>query len=141
MAIFGHQGIRDAMIASYQKHVELARTNGAPAGSTPHECGMYGAFATRCRLGLRGLFGVDETQMWMELMPFMPLEPDAGLAALAEYIVYKESPKDADYDLLDRAVLKGLRMLDEDTRASILSVARAKKFRWFGFALKLIHEP
>lgn len=127
MAIFGPQGIRDAMTKSYLKHLGLARDKGAACGTTPHEAGFYGALGTRY---LVGFTPVDEVTIWMELMPFIKLEPSVGIEALAEYVVYKENPGQARTEWLAEVVNRGLELQDAEERENLVMVAQAKGFAW-----------
>ena len=127
MAFFGPQGIRDAISKSYQKHLRLAKQQGTPPGTSVHEVGMYGALATRYMAGGER---ADEMIIWVELTPFLQLEPNKGLEALAEYVVLKESPKDADKELVTKALETGLPRVSQEDLIEILSVARAKGVRW-----------
>jgi len=130
MAIFGAQGIRDAMSKSYFHHVEVARQQGTPPGTSLHEFAMYGALASRYAVSFQS---VAEEMVWAELAPFIRLQPDLGLKALAEYVVYKEMSIKADIPWLETVVRQGLRMWDEENRQAWLATATAMGFLWTGF--------
>lgn len=44
---------------------------------------------------------------WAELLPFLYLDKQTGREALAEYVVYKEMPKDAKISWLETVVQRG----------------------------------
>ncbi len=127
MAIFGPQGIRDAMFKSYRKHVNIFRNRPLPEGTTLHQVGLYGCLGTRYMTGFKMQ---SEVELWLELTPFLKLTPDDGLAALAEYIVYKEMPAKADVMMLTDQLKKGLSMLNQEEQETTLVVARINSFTW-----------
>lgn len=127
MAIFGAQGIRDAIIKAYHRHVRKLAGQSLPNGTSPHQVGLYGALATRYMAGFES---VSEVVIWGELAPFLNLEPDEGLAALAEYIVYKEMPVKADKSWLSKQVKKGLSLLGGEERESLEMMAKINGFTW-----------
>lgn len=131
MAIFGAQGIRDAMVKSYHKHVRKFTGQPLPNGTSLHQVGLYGALSTRYMVGFKD---ASEVVIWSELTPFLKLEPDTGLAALAEYVVYKEMPIKADEAYLSKQVKKGLSLYEEEERESWLMAANINRFAWTSLA-------
>jgi len=127
MAIFGAQGIRDAMCNSYQKHVRKFQNQPLPEGTTLHQVGLYGSLSARYIVGFKQK---SEVEVWLELTPFMRLDPDEGLAALAEYVVYKEMPAKADTGKLTEQLQKGLSLLTAEERESLVPMARLNGFAW-----------
>jgi len=127
MTIFGTQGIRDAMTKSYHRHVAKLRGQPLSGGASLHEVGLYGALATRYMVRLQPVL---EVVIWAELVPFINLNPNDGLAALAEYVVYKETPLDAKRDWLSDQIKKGLSLLGNEEREAIEVVAKMNKFVW-----------
>lgn len=127
MTIFGPQGIRDSMIKAYHRHVCKWSGQSLPDGTSLHPLGLYGALVTRYMARAQS---VSEVQIWMELTPFIKLEPDDGLKALAEYIVYKEMPLDANREWLSEQVRKGLSLLGEEERKMFEIMAEVNKFAW-----------
>ena len=127
MAIFGPQGIRDAMTKSYHRHVAKLDGESSPDGTSLHQVGLYGALATRY---MAGFHPVSEVVVWAELAPFVNLNPNDGLAALAEYVVYKETPLDARREWLSEQIRKGLSLLGDEEREALEMVARANKLVW-----------
>lgn len=127
MAIFGAQGIRDAMTKSYHRHVRQWTGQSLPDGTTLHQVCLYGALSTRYKAGFQS---ASEVVIWAELAPFLNLEPDYGLAALAEYVVYKEKPLDAKRKWLSSQVKKGFLLLEEDEREAMKMMAEANGFAW-----------
>lgn len=127
MAIFGAQGIRDAMVKSYRKHLRDLEGQQLPDGTSLHQAALYGALATRYIAGLRSL---PETVLWAELAPFLQLQPEAGVNALTEYIVYKEMPAEADVGMLSAQINEGLSRLDDEERESLVMLGSANAFSW-----------
>jgi hypothetical protein len=107
----GADGCREAMAESYQKHVRLAQ-QGHGTDEPPHRCGLYGA------LGTRYMSGGDqkpEPLLWGELAPFLAMDPDTGLKALTEYVVYQEySASETDLSWLSGQVNSALRVCNEE---------------------------
>ncbi len=127
MAIFGPQGIRDAMTKSYHSHIAKFTGQVLPEETSLHQMGLYGALGTRYMAGFQP---VIEVVIWAELAPFINLNPDDGLAALAEYVVYKETPLDAKREWLSEQVKKGLSFLGDEEREAIEIMAEVNKFVW-----------
>ncbi|MBU0640078.1 MAG: hypothetical protein ABII12_13100 [Planctomycetota bacterium] len=127
MAVFGAQGIRDAMTKSYHKHVRNLTGQALPEDTSLHEAGLYGALATRYKAGFKSM---PEVAVWSELAPFVHLPPDEGLAALAEYVVYKEMPAKADRPALSAQIRRGWSLLDQDERESMEAMAEINGFPW-----------
>ncbi len=127
MAIFGPQAIRDAMTNSYHRHVAKFTGQVLPDETSLHQMGLYGALGTRYMAGFQTVL---EVVIWAELAPFINLNPDDGLAALAEYVVYKETPLDAKREWLSEQVKKGLSLLGDEEREEIQIVAEINKFVW-----------
>ena len=127
MAIFGAQGIRDAMTKSYHKHVREATGNTLPDGTSAHQAALYGALATRYSAGLKS---TSEVVVWAELAPFLNLPSDEAIAALAEYVVYKEMPAKADTQALSAQIGRGLSRLAQDERESFTMLAEINSVAW-----------
>lgn len=127
MAIFGAEGVRQAMRNAYSRHAELARQQGTPPGTSEHEFALYGALASRYAAGLQPF---NEASIWAELAPFMRLDPDMGLRALAEYVVYKEMSIKADIPWLEKAIRQGLSLWDAESRQAFIVAANASDFLW-----------
>ena len=127
MAIFGAQGIRDAMVKSYHRHVRKWTGQSLPDGTSLHQVGLYGALSSRY---LAGLKSISEVVVWAELAPFLKLEPDQGLAALAEYVVYKEMPAKADEAYLSKQIKKGLSLWKGEGREEMEMAAKINEFAW-----------
>lgn len=127
MAIFGAQGIRDAMTRSYHKHVRELQGRQLPGGTSLHEAALYGALASRYIVSFQS---APEAVIWMELAPFTKLEPQQGLDALAEYVVYKEMPAKADTVMLAKSIRLGLSAWSDDALQGIMMGARLNNFPW-----------
>lgn len=127
MAIFGAQGIRDAMAKSYHKHVRKCTEQSPPHGTSLHQAGLYGALASRY---LSGFKSIPEVAIWAELAPFLKLEPNQGLAALSEYVVYKEMPSKADVAYLSKQIKIGLSLWNGEEREGMEMAAKINGFAW-----------
>ena len=127
MVIFGAQGIRDAIVKSYHKHVQVFKGQPLPNGTSLHQAGLYAALSTRYMAGFNAK---SEEVIWLELTPFLRLQPDTGLAALAEYVVYKEMPSKANEAWLSEQIKKGLSLYENEERESYLMVANMNAFEW-----------
>jgi hypothetical protein len=142
------EGVREAMRMSYDKHFRLAQQPDIFAsGTQSHEAGLFGALASRLRLSgvsigsitdWRSLIGKHitspsaEVRVYAELMPFLYLEPTVAREALAEYVVYKEMPLDANRKWLSEQVRKGLSLIGEDEYKALMiaMLAKVNKFAW-----------
>ena len=127
MAIFGAQGIRDAMTKSYHKHVHNLAEQALPDGTSLHQAALYGALATRYMAGFKSK---PEVVVWTELAPFLNLPPDEGLTALAEYVVYKQMPAEADIRTLSAQIVRGWSLLAKDERESLRTMAEINNVAW-----------
>ena len=86
--------VRRAMRQSYDRYREMAKVAALPPDTTDHEAAMYGTLTSYYEL-----FGANPAQVarhgsvfWLEVLPFLHLPKDAGVEALAEYIVWKHKP-------------------------------------------------
>ena len=131
MAIFGPQGIRDAMTKSYHRHIEAFEGQALPGDTSLHQMGLYGALATRYMAGRQS---IAEVVLWAELAPFLNLNPADGLAALAEYVVYKETPLDAKREWLSDQIKEGLSLLGDEKHEAIEVGAGMSQFVWVELA-------
>lgn len=113
------------------KHVRKFTGQPLPNGTSLHQVGLYGALSTRYMVGFKSAL---EVVIWSELAPFLKLEPDTGLAALAEYVVYKEMPIKADEAYLSKQVKKGLSLYEDEERESWLMAANINRFAWTSLA-------
>ena len=127
MAIFGPQGIRDAMTKSYHKHVRELTGKTLPDGTSLHHAALYGALATRYIVGGEPTM---EAVVWAELAPFLNLPPDEGLAALAEYVVYKEMSNRAGIATLSEQIARGLSLLPKRDREAFGTMAEINGIAW-----------
>ncbi len=127
MAVFSAQGIRDAMTKSYHKHVRDLTGKPLPDGTSLHQAALYGALATRYMAGFKS---TPEVVVWTELVPFLNLPPDEGLAALSEYVVYKEMAAKADMATLSAQIRRGWSLLAQDERESLSAMAEINGVAW-----------
>lgn len=110
------EGIREAMRRSYDKNFELADKSGL-AQTASKVSGDSLKETTRCfalfgALEARYLVSgvpteIAEKLIWAELLPFLYLDKATGREALAEYVVYKEMPADANISWIETVVQRG----------------------------------
>jgi len=129
------EGIRDAMRWSYEKHHELAVETGlSPAGREPWQLALYGALSTRyLASGIPVDNSIAECLIWADLLPFLYLEQDIAREALAEYVVYKEMPRDARISWLTTLVQQGCKIgkdKNPDEYSALLETAEADGVAW-----------
>lgn len=127
MAIFGAQGIRDAMTKSYHKHASELIGKALPDGTSIHQAALYGALASRYKAGFKPM---PEVAVWAELSPFLKLPSNEAISALAEYVVYKEMPAMADVPALSAQIRNGLSLLPHEDRESMKTVAEINDAAW-----------
>ncbi|MBI5763032.1 MAG: hypothetical protein HZA51_05860 [Planctomycetes bacterium] len=127
MAIFGSQGIRDAMTKSYHKHISDLDPKKIPDGTSLHQAALYGALATRYIVSLKPK---AEVVVWLEIAPFMRLPSNDAVNALAEYVVYKEMPTEARVATLTSQVRKGWSLLPQEEQETLKAVAEINGVAW-----------
>jgi hypothetical protein len=122
------EGIRETMRMSYDKHLKLAQNGKIPLnGETPHRTALYGALGSRFRVsGVPVDNVIAEALIWADLMPFLYLDSDIGREALAEYVVYKEMPKDAKISWLTTLVQKGCQIAQNNHEEYNMLITIAK---------------
>jgi len=110
------EGIREVMRWSYDKHYELvvkiglaqaaSKVSGDTLSETTQYFALFNTLESRCLA--RGVPTENaEKLIWAELLPFLYLDENMAREALAEYVVYKEMPKDANISWLETVVQKG----------------------------------
>jgi hypothetical protein len=129
------EGIREAMRMSYNKHFKLAMNGKIPLNNTtPHRIALYGALASRFRLSGVPVDNVTaEALIWADLLPFLYLDQHTACEALAEYVVYKEMPKDAKISWLTTLVQKGCQVgkdSHQEEYDTFITVAKANVAVW-----------
>ena len=118
------EGGREAMRASYKKHVHLAHQRGM---SNAHQAGLYGALATRYRVRWQESSKPTETEIWIELIPFLIMDEEDSVEVLVEYVLYKEWPEEAKISWLKDRINKALSRIPEfaqDQKETIPHIAR-----------------
>ena len=125
------EGCRKAMRKSYKKHLRLALQGMNPSDSKPHEVGLYGALGTRYMS-----FGIPvtpsmELAITAELVPFLLMKETDAVEALAEYIVYKEVPREAKMSWLRKLINDALRTASpEDFPRIMAPVSMIHQVAW-----------
>jgi len=127
MTIFGPQGIRDAMTNSYRKHLRKLAGDSLPSGTSLHHASLYGALTTRNMVGSESQ---SEAEVWTELAPYLNLPSEEAVAALAEYVIYKEMPEKTDVENLRVQVRRGWSLLALDERESFGMLAEINGVLW-----------
>ena len=137
------EGIREAMRRSYDKNYELADKSGLAqtasevAGDSVAETTRYFALfgALEARYLVSGVATeAAEKLIWAELLPFLYLDKAMGREALAEYVVYKEMPADANISWLETVVQSGYELArsrrDKKAYDAWMPVARTNGAVW-----------
>ena len=108
------EGIREIVRRSYDENfslvvkIGLAQTASKVAGDSLSETTQYFALFNVMEV-YYFVSGLDnaEKSIWAELLPFLYLDKQTAREALAEYVVYKEMPKDAKISWLETVVQQG----------------------------------
>lgn len=98
---FTAEGCRDAMRLSYAKHRALSISSGENEHNA-HYAGLFGALGTRYKT--RELIGyktlrllpsgvIPDVVLWPELAPFLMMNEEESVEALAEYVLWQEKPR------------------------------------------------
>jgi len=130
------QGIRDAMTASYQKHLRLISEKEKeeqylPPRTTPHHAALSALYSASGTLYMTFADGPSpEVVFELEMYPFMHLEPELSITALAEYVVYRVLPEEADHSVLVPRLKEGLGMLSESERQVLERNMKGYRFAW-----------
>ena len=121
-----YDGLRDAVRRSYNEH---RLQSSLPAATPPHRAGLYDAL--RARYTARGQI-INEMYLWAELTPFLLMTEKTACEALAEYIVYKETPSRARVSWLRQIISTSLRLpaLSKDSPRTMASLAMIKNVAW-----------
>jgi hypothetical protein len=129
------EGIRESMRMSYDKHFKLAMNGKIPLNdTTPHRIALYGALGSRylvCGVPVDSV--IAEALIWTDLLPFLYLDQHTAREALAEYVVYKEMPKDANISWLTTLVQKGCQIGKDNHQEeydTFMTVAKANGVVW-----------
>jgi len=99
---FGPDAGRKAMRASYEKHYQLAISN----GMEPIACALYGALSSRYKLRRRF---ISELVHMVEISPFAMMDQQDGQERLADYVLSQEIPEQIDLSETRIAINKVLR--------------------------------
>jgi hypothetical protein len=129
------EGIRESMRMSYDKHFRLAIEGKIPLNrGTPHQTALYGALGSRYLVrGVPVDSVIAEALIWTDLLPFFYLDQHTAREALAEYVVYKEMPKDANISWLTTLVQKGCQVGKDNHQEeydTFMTVAKANGVVW-----------
>lgn len=91
------EGCREAMRLAYKKHYRSYEEGKIPQCTSAHNAGLSGALSTRY---MAWGIPVDSGGIWAELSPFLAMDEDVAVEALAEYVVSQEKPGDANREWL-----------------------------------------
>jgi hypothetical protein len=137
MTLFGAQGIRDSLAKTYQKHLRLFQ-NTPPENNLPlHHSALHGSLALRYAASYRG---IPDNVVWLEVAPFLTLPSEQSVRALAEYVVFKERPRKANREFLERSIQRGLELMSAEDRELFVVTAREYGFSWLAFTNTTHHE-
>lgn len=123
----GADGCREAMRESYDKHVRLAAQGRIPTEDSPHVIGLYGTLGSRYRA--RGT-PVVEVVLWGELAPFLAMGEADAVEALAEYVVFQESPKDARIEWLKDMINSALKAPKDKSLTAMAAAGLINQVAW-----------
>lgn len=127
----GPEGIRETTRESYREH---RRTANGPHALTAHERGLYGV--------LRSHYAAErpprpEIQIYTELIPFLLMDEEEGVDALAELVVREELPLEARTawlgDRIRWAIRERLPSADESLRSGAARALRQGHRPWLAF--------
>jgi hypothetical protein len=121
-----YDSLRDAVRRSYNEH---RLQSSLPVVTPPHRAGLHDAL--RARYTARGQI-INEMYLWAELTPFLLMTEKTACEALAEYIVYKETPSRARVSWLRQIISTSLRLpaLSKDSPRTMASLAMIKNVAW-----------
>ena len=121
-----HEELRDAVLRSYSEH---RLHSSLPAGTPPHRAGLHGAL--RARYALRG-WPANGLSLWAELTPFLLMTEETSCKALAEYVVYQETPSKARVSWLTQVISASLRLpaFSKNSPRTMASLAMIKNVAW-----------
>jgi hypothetical protein len=88
--------------------------------------GMYGALSNRYQTAK---ISAHKEQVWLELLPFLNLGESVGVKALSEYIVFKETPEEADRVFLAECIHEGLNLTDSEQKQTLFRMG-GHEFEW-----------
>jgi len=114
------EGIREAMRISYNNSLELvvksglaqtaSKVSGDPLSETTTYFALFNTLESRYIASGVSIENAEKL-IWAELLPFLYLDEDTAREALAEYVVYKEMPKDARISWLEVVVQRGYELV------------------------------
>ncbi len=122
------EGGRDAMRDSYKKHVKIAQQRKL---SNVHQIGLYGALASRYRVKWQQPVKPTEPEIWVELIPFLSMNEQESIEALAEYVLYKEWPVESKISWLEEKINKALLNISEITQEQKEIIQ--SRLKWYNF--------
>ena len=131
-----YDDLRDAVRRSYNEH---RLHSSLPAATPPHRAGLHDAL--RARYIARGQTA-NEMYLWAELTPFLLMTEKTACEALAEYIVYKETPSRARVSWLMQILSTSLRLpaLSKDSPRTMASLAMIKNVAWCNLLEKDVRD-
>ena len=121
-----YDSLRGTVRRSYN---EYRLHSSLPATTPPHRAGLHDAL--RARYTVHGQT-INEMYLWAELTPFLLMTEKTACEALAEYIVYKETPSRARVSWLRQILSTSLRLpaLSKDSPRNMASLAMLKNVAW-----------
>lgn len=123
----GADGCREVIRDAYIKHVRLAKNRQSQSRDSSHIIGMYGALGLRHHA--RGTKGGD-VRIWNELAPFLAMGEREAVEALAEYVVFQESPQEARVTWLRDSINAALGSLSDDSQRKMAAIGMLNRVAW-----------
>ena len=99
----------------------------------PQQFALYGALSTRYQASGVPINTITERLIWTDLLPFLYVDEDVASEAVAEYVVYKEMPKDARISWLTTIVQQGCQIgkdKNQDEYNALMETAKANGVVW-----------
>lgn len=97
------EGSRMLTRRTYNAYFDKAKRGEFHTNDSPHYMGLYGALGNWKNANRQS---VNEMQMWVELAPFLVMNEEDSVEALAEYIVFMDRHKYDEYPRIDMLTSK-----------------------------------
>ena len=123
----GIESCRGKVRAAYARYVQVAKKEHGQSPYSPHVIGLYSALGTRYRA--HGTT-VNMEDLWCELTPFLVMEEQEAVEALAEYMVFKEHPGDTQVTWLRNSLNAALAGLCDDSYRRMATTGMRNHVAW-----------
>lgn len=123
--------MRETIRTAYSESLsEASKDQLGPSGADPHHTALAAALAYHAdNAGDEITFG---TMLWPHVAPFLHLDRETACGALAEYVVYRQDPDDAEVDWLACRLQEGYeRGRCHEGFQALTHIAGANTLEWF----------